>query len=100
MIEDGYIGGGETDHTTAHITHALDDRYFNLEKIFGTEDVIQDAESHSKAINFIESVINEEKIDCDFERLDGYLFMDSTDNMSTLDKELKQQPIKSVLIRN
>jgi hypothetical protein len=32
VIEDGYIGSGETSRTTAHITHALDDRYYNLEK--------------------------------------------------------------------
>ena len=33
VLDDGYIGSSETGHTTAHITHALDDRYFNLEKI-------------------------------------------------------------------
>jgi NADPH-dependent 2,4-dienoyl-CoA reductase/sulfur reductase-like enzyme len=27
VIEDGHIGSGETGRTTAHITHALDDRY-------------------------------------------------------------------------
>ena len=32
VIEDGYIGSGETGRTTAHITHALDDRYYNLEQ--------------------------------------------------------------------
>lgn len=26
LLEDGYIGSGETGRTTAHITHALDDR--------------------------------------------------------------------------
>ena len=26
-----------TGHSTAHITHALDDRYFNLERMFGHE---------------------------------------------------------------
>lgn len=32
ILEDGYIGSGETGRTTAHITHALDDRYYNIEK--------------------------------------------------------------------
>lgn len=89
VIEDGYLGSGETGHTTAHITHALDDRYFNLEKTFGSVGATQAAESHTEAISFIESVVNEEQIDCDFERLDGYLFMDMTDNTSTLNKELE-----------
>jgi hypothetical protein len=32
VFEDGYIGSGETGRTTAHISHALDDRYYNIEK--------------------------------------------------------------------
>ena len=40
VLEDGYIGSGETGHTTAHLTHALDDRYFNLEKLFGKDGAV------------------------------------------------------------
>lgn len=32
--------------------------------------------------------MNEESIDCDFERLDGFLFLDPSDNKESLDKEL------------
>src|ERR671938_1649713 len=32
VVDDGYIGCGETGRTTAHITNALDDRYYNLER--------------------------------------------------------------------
>ncbi len=72
LVEDGYIGSGETSRTTAHITHALDDRYYNLEKIHGKQGAQTAAESHTAAINLIESIVNEEKIDCDFERLNGF----------------------------
>ncbi len=89
VLDDGYLGSGETGHTTAHITHALDDRYFNLEKIFGIEGAILAAESHTNAINFIETVVSEEEIDCDFERLDGYLFLGPGDDEKTLYKELE-----------
>lgn len=89
VIEDGFIGSGETGHTTAHITHALDDRYFNLEKLFGNDGAVMAAASHTKAIDFIESVILKEKIDCDFERVDGYLFSSSIEDKETLDKELE-----------
>ena len=61
VLEDGYIGSGETGHTTAHLTHALDDRYFNLEKLFGKDGAVLAAESHTTAINFIESVVEEKK---------------------------------------
>ncbi len=89
VLDDGNLGSGETGHTTAHITHALDDRYFNLEKMFGIEGSLLAAESHTSAIDFIERVVSEEKIECDFERLDGYLFLDSKDDKSALKKELE-----------
>ena len=89
VLDDGYIGSGETGHTTAHITHALDDRYFNLEKMFGNDGAFLAAESHTLAIDFIEKAVSEEKIECDFERLDGYLFLDPKDDKTTLEKELE-----------
>jgi glycine/D-amino acid oxidase-like deaminating enzyme/nitrite reductase/ring-hydroxylating ferredoxin subunit len=89
VIEDGYIGSGETSRTTAHITHALDDRYYNLEKRHGLNGARVAADSHTAAINRIESIVREENIDCDFERLDGFLFLDPSDKKESLDKELE-----------
>src|SRR5918994_3214332 len=89
VIEDGYIGSGETGRTTAHITHALDDRYYNLEQKHGLDGARNAANSHTAAIDLIESIIREEKISCDFERLDGFLFLDPTDRIESLNKELK-----------
>lgn len=88
VVEDGYIGSGETGHTTAHITQALDDRYYNLEKLFGIDEARMAAESHAAALNLIENTVKDEKIDCDFERVDGYLFLDPTDTKESLEKEL------------
>jgi glycine/D-amino acid oxidase-like deaminating enzyme/nitrite reductase/ring-hydroxylating ferredoxin subunit len=89
VIEDGYMGSGETGRTTAHITHALDDRYYDLEQRHGVQGARIAAESHTAAINFIQSMVNEEKIDCDFERLDGFLFLDPSDKKESLDRELQ-----------
>ncbi|HEU4822116.1 MAG TPA: FAD-binding oxidoreductase, partial [Nitrososphaeraceae archaeon] len=47
LIEDGYIGSGETGRTTAHITHALDDRYYDLEQTHGIQGATIAAESHT-----------------------------------------------------
>jgi glycine/D-amino acid oxidase-like deaminating enzyme len=88
LLEDGYIGSGETGRTTAHITHALDDRYYNIEKKHGTNSARIAADSHTSAINFIDRTVSEERIDCQFSRLNGYLFLDPTDDKSSLDKEL------------
>jgi glycine/D-amino acid oxidase-like deaminating enzyme/nitrite reductase/ring-hydroxylating ferredoxin subunit len=88
VIEDGYIGSGETGRTTAQIVTALEDRYFQMEDIFGKENATLIAESHRSAIDFIAEVVNKENIDCDFERLDGYLFLHPTDKQENLQKEL------------
>ena len=37
LVEDGFIGSGESGRTTAHLTCALDDRYYYLENKFGEE---------------------------------------------------------------
>jgi glycine/D-amino acid oxidase-like deaminating enzyme/nitrite reductase/ring-hydroxylating ferredoxin subunit len=83
------IGSGESGHTTAHLTNEIDDRYTALEKARGNEDARHAAESHTAAINRIEETIRIVGIDCDFTRLDGYLFCAPGDSVEILDKELE-----------
>ena len=75
VLDDGDIGSGETGRTTAHLTAALDDRYYNLESMHGSEGAHIAAESHMAAINRAEEIVRLENIDCDFHRVDGYLFL-------------------------
>lgn len=89
LVEDGYIGSGETGRTTAHIVNALDDRYAELEKFHGKENTRLIAESHTSAIDLIEKIVKEEQIDCDFKRVDGYLFLHPSDIYKTLKDELR-----------
>ena len=87
LLEDGYLGSGESGRTTAHITYALDDRYYDLEKFFGEEKARLAAESHNEALQWIKSTVSGEGIDCAFKQADGYLFLDPTDKPENLDKE-------------
>ena len=87
LVEDGFIGSGESGRTTAHLTCALDDRYYFLENTFGENAAKLAAESHSAAIDEIEQIINTLNIDCSFKRVNGYLFLHSTDKEENLDKE-------------
>jgi glycine/D-amino acid oxidase-like deaminating enzyme/nitrite reductase/ring-hydroxylating ferredoxin subunit len=77
-----------TGRTTAHLVNALDDRFFELERLHGEKGSRLAAESHTAAINLIESVVSTERIDCDFARLDGYLFVPPGESLDILDKEL------------
>ena len=75
VIDDGPIGCGMTGRTTAHLSSALDDRYYKLERLHGEADTRLAAGSHAAAIDAIEAIVAHERIDCDFTRLDGYLFI-------------------------
>ena len=88
VIDDGPVGGGETGRTTAHLTAALDDRYYQIQKLHGQEGARLAAESHSAAVTRIESIASLEDIDCDFERVDGYLFLGGDSTPDELDREL------------
>ena len=89
LIDDGPIGGGETSRTTAHLTSALDDRYYNIAKLHGDEGAQLAAESHMSAIHRIETIASMEDIDCDFQRVEGYLFLGGNDQRKDLERELE-----------
>lgn len=89
VLDDGPIGGGMTGRTTAHLVTALDDRYFELERLHGEDGARLAAESHNAAINAIEAIVEQEGIECEFERLDGYLFVPPRESQEILDDELE-----------
>src|SRR3954469_10548460 len=74
VLDDGPVAGGQTQRTTAHLSNAIDDRFTEVEKVHGEEGSRLAAESHTAAIDRIEAIATDEGIDCDFRRVDGYLF--------------------------
>jgi glycine/D-amino acid oxidase-like deaminating enzyme/nitrite reductase/ring-hydroxylating ferredoxin subunit len=89
VLDDGPIGGGETGQTTAHLSNEIDDRYIEMERIHGPTGAKLAYASHSSAIDLIEKIVQNERIVCDYERLDGYLFVPPGDDTSILDDELE-----------
>lgn len=87
VVEDGNIGSGETGRTSAHLTWSLDTQYCDLEQRFGAEKAALIADAHESAIVYIESVGEQERIDCRFRRIDGYLFAHPTDEEDTVRRE-------------
>jgi glycine/D-amino acid oxidase-like deaminating enzyme len=88
VLDDGMIGGGMTGRTTAHLSNAYDDRYVEIEKLHGAEASRLTAESHSAAIDKIAEIVSREKIDCNFEWVDGFLFGATPDAVDLLNDEL------------
>lgn len=79
VLDDGPIASGETAQTSAHLASVIDDGYTVIERTHGKEGARLVADSHAAAIARIEQNVHHEKIDCDFKRVDGYLFSQPKD---------------------
>jgi hypothetical protein len=84
VLEDGELFSGESQRTTAHLMSAMDDRFFNLEKKHGEHGAQMAYQSHAEAINTIERIVSAERIDCEFARVDGFLFLGPKHNVDRL----------------
>jgi glycine/D-amino acid oxidase-like deaminating enzyme/nitrite reductase/ring-hydroxylating ferredoxin subunit len=89
VLDDGPLAGGMTQMTSAHLSNAIDDRYTEVERLHGAIGARLAAESHGAAIERIEAISREEGIECEFARVDGYLFLAEGDEEKTLDEELE-----------
>jgi glycine/D-amino acid oxidase-like deaminating enzyme/nitrite reductase/ring-hydroxylating ferredoxin subunit len=83
------VDQGETINTSAHLSNEIDATYRDITRYHGAKGARLAAQSHTAAIAKIESIVSEEKIDCDFARVDGYLFLGPEDSEKTLDQEFE-----------
>ncbi|HZZ91546.1 MAG TPA: FAD-dependent oxidoreductase [Usitatibacter sp.] len=87
VIDDGPVGHGMTSLTTAHLMTAIDDRYYEIERLHGEDGARLAYRSHAAAIDAIEAIVAHEGLECDFERLDGYLFLPPDGDPAALVRE-------------
>jgi len=87
VLDKGPIGGGQTQRTTAHLSNAIDDRYFEIERLHGADGARLTAVSHTAAIDRIEAISRGEGIPCEFERRDGYLCLAPEHQRELLERE-------------
>jgi glycine/D-amino acid oxidase-like deaminating enzyme/nitrite reductase/ring-hydroxylating ferredoxin subunit len=88
VIDRGSIAGGMTARTSAHLAPLCDDLMSEMQKIKGTEPSKLFYESQAAAVDRIEEIQKNEGIDCDFRRLDGYLFQGDDMPPDVIDQEL------------
>ncbi|HEX8915591.1 MAG TPA: FAD-dependent oxidoreductase [Humisphaera sp.] len=89
VLDQKRVADGETGRTSAHLASAVDDRFFEIERLHGVDGSRVQYESHNAAIDLIERISRDEDIACDFKRLDGFLFLGPTDKTDVLDKEIE-----------
>lgn len=92
VLEARNIAAGQSHRTSAHLSWVIDDRFAEIERIHGREGVRLAGESHRSAIDFIEQTSLKEQIECQFRRVDGYLFSgDRTSSVLTNELEAATQ---------
>lgn len=89
ILDRGPIAAGMTARTTAHLASALDDRYYKFAARRSPDEARLLYRSLVASIDRIEQIVGAEKIDCDFARCDGYLFLAEGDDPQILEDEFK-----------
>ena len=74
VLDRGRIAGGMTARTSAHLTAQSDDGFKTVTDVRGLQGSKTFYESHAAAIDRIETIADEERIECHFRRVNGYLF--------------------------
>jgi len=87
VIDRGPIAGGMTARTTAHLSAYCDDGFRELIRMRGLETAKRWYESQSASISRIESITGMLRADCDFRRVDGYLFLSPETEHDILEAE-------------
>lgn len=83
VLDRGSIAGGMTSRTTAHLAPICDDAISELIKMRGEKTARLFQSSQEASVARIEEIVRALNIQCNFRRLDGYLF-------PSIDMELKE----------
>ena len=89
VLESRQIGCGETGHTTAHVTAIQDMPFRIIQSKFGREGARRIVAAGIQAIELIERQVRAFNIDCDFERLPGYVFTELEPKVEELRREIR-----------
>jgi glycine/D-amino acid oxidase-like deaminating enzyme/nitrite reductase/ring-hydroxylating ferredoxin subunit len=87
VLESRRLGKGETSKTTAHLTETLDVRYHKLISRFGEAGARLAAQAQRAALERIVSFAEQQQIACDLQRVPGFLFAETADDLDELRRE-------------
>jgi glycine/D-amino acid oxidase-like deaminating enzyme/nitrite reductase/ring-hydroxylating ferredoxin subunit len=87
VVDRGPIAGGITARTSAHLAPLCDDLTSAMIGLRGEDTSRLFYQSQAAAVDRIEEIQERERIDCDFRRLDGYLFQALNTDSKIIDDE-------------
>jgi glycine/D-amino acid oxidase-like deaminating enzyme/nitrite reductase/ring-hydroxylating ferredoxin subunit len=89
VIDADKILQGTTAHTTAKLTSQHGLIYDKIKRAFSEEKARLYAEANEYAINFVEELVREKSIDCDFSRLPAYVYTQQDQYIENIENEVK-----------
>jgi glycine/D-amino acid oxidase-like deaminating enzyme/nitrite reductase/ring-hydroxylating ferredoxin subunit len=99
VLDDGRPGCGQTGVTTAHLSYQIDDSYREIVRLHGPDGAKLAYQSHRAAIDRIEAIAQLGGIDCDFQRVSGYLFPADGHGPKEIDEELDAAKAAGVTVQ-
>ena len=87
LIEKNKIGHGVTSKTTGKLTY-LQENYSTLNFYHGLNNTKKYLNSQKEAINIVKSIIEKEKINCNFEKVSSYVFTNTDDEKYENEKDI------------
>jgi glycine/D-amino acid oxidase-like deaminating enzyme len=89
IVDSKKLGHGATGVTTAFLNQEIDTNLTDLVKMFGKKQAKNVWLSHKEAIDIVEEVVNEEEIECEFERSSLRVYANNDDEYKILEEEYK-----------
>ncbi len=87
LIDKGKVGSGITSKTTAKISYLQENIYTKLTNNFNIFTAKNYLDSQLDAIELIKNIIDRNKIECDFKKVDSILFTNEKINIDKINKE-------------
>ena len=89
VLEAMKIGDGTTGFSSNHLNTQIDYTYQEVTKKHNSDKAKIVAESRSQAISYIEDMVHKHQIECDFRRVEGYLYAEKEENVTSVEEEFE-----------
>ena len=102
MIDRNKCGYGTTGKSTAKITYLQEDIYGKIKDTLGEKIAQEYLKSQICAVELIQDIVEEYKIDCDFRKVSSYIFTNKNENIKLIQNEyefLKDRKVEAGLVK-
>lgn len=89
LVEQNKIGQSITGSSTGKLTYLQNDLIDKIRKSFSDKEALEYLASQKDAINIVKDIVDKEKINCNLEKVDSYLYTNNEKEINKL-KELKK----------